>query len=250
MLLPTFMRAAILLLAGVASVTAADAELALSYPGHYDGLDGIELFWRATSTHLELAIKAPASTGWVGFGLAEPTVGGMAGADIVFASVKDGQVVLSDTFATKQMTPTSDCSQDWTATSGAVVGDDWVVHLRRLLVTGDGEDRAVATTLDNVGRPTRVILATGAVSDGGVYLYHGANRVAVKLNLLNPTESLDELAAYRVDPDMFSFELRKSWWLLRSALPACDGEAPASQAQAGPLACPPRRARRALSQRR
>ena len=147
---------------------------------------------------------------WVGFGLAEPTVGGMAGADTVLAYVdSDGNVVVRDSFATALATPVADCSQDWEATSGGVVGDNLVVELRRLLVTEDGEDRPVAYGIDNVGRPMRVILAHGQVSGDGVFGYHSSNRIAVKLNLLDPTASLDELATLRTDPDVVTIELRK-----------------------------------------
>ena len=146
---------------------AASASLRSEYSegGSYDGLSGLELLWRTTSSHLEIAlISSSPSTTWMGFGLAEPTVGQMKGSDIVFASVDDeGNAVVRDTFAVAQRLPITDCNQDWEATSGSVDADGaMVVELRRLLDTGDGQDRPVSYGLDNAGRGFRVVLAHGS----------------------------------------------------------------------------------------
>lgn len=71
-----------------------------------------------------------------------------------------------------------------------------VVQLRRLLDTGDPDDRALVETVDNPGRPMRVIAAVGA---GTGLSYHGADRIALRLPILDPSGSADELLSLRQD---------------------------------------------------
>ena len=105
--------------------------------------------------------------GWVGFGISDS--GGMVGADIVTATVQNGNVAVSDWFSTAESYPTRDTCADWKAVGGAVVGSYTVVELERKLATGDSQDLPI---MDN-GMPTRIIVAKG---DSDTFAYHGSNR--------------------------------------------------------------------------
>ena len=105
--------------------------------------------------------------GWVGFGISDS--GGMVGADIVTATVQNGNVAVSDRFSTAESYPTQDACADWKAVGGAVVGSYTVVELERKLATGDSQDLPI---MDN-GMPTRIIVAKG---DSDTFAYHGSNR--------------------------------------------------------------------------
>ncbi len=78
------------------------------------------LYWTADVNNdvLYLAVEAE-TTGWVGFGLGEPTSGSMPGADILVAWVdSNNQAHVSDRYALDFSTPLEDGCQDWTLISG------------------------------------------------------------------------------------------------------------------------------------
>ena len=135
---------------------------------------------RDTSTlHLRLEAK---STGWLGFGFAEPTSGHMKGADMVTAAVFDGQVTVDDRHAVFAPTTYSlpsatdgflgltalfDVHNDWIVVAGSEANGVTWVWLTRPLATGDQQDR------DVTGGPTRIVWAWGNTD---VVTYHSTNR--------------------------------------------------------------------------
>ena len=134
----------------------------------------------------------------------------MAGSDIVWAAVDDtGKVTVKDTYATAQIQPTEDKQQDWTAVSGSISNGVVSVELKRLLVTGDIDDRPLGQQfkLDNANRGTRVVAAWGASKNFG---YHDNKRWGGVLELLDPTKSTDLLAGLKSDPDVFTVDLKPS----------------------------------------
>jgi hypothetical protein len=192
---------ALFLCCATAAATSASTEYAAAYAGKSeDMLSGkYSLYWRTTSTHLEIAINA-LTPGWVAFGLAEQTSGTMGGSDIVTVHFDTaGTPIATDTFAEDKSGLKTDTQQDWVVVKGTKTAGSIAVELRRLLDTKDGSDRALATTtLDNPGRGTRVVIAYGASATVG---YHSANRAGVLLPIMKTGAAVDALSAYRGDAE-------------------------------------------------
>ncbi len=77
------------------------------------------IFWSINENTFHLAIQAQ-TTGWVGFGLGEPTSGSMPGADILvgFVESSSGKTTISDRFSLDYVEPAIDICQDWKLISG------------------------------------------------------------------------------------------------------------------------------------
>ena len=70
-----------------------------SYSSSYEvPLSGMTVYWSLQGSDIRLALRGK-STGFIAFGLAEPTVGGMAGADMFIASVVDGVPTIEDRYS-------------------------------------------------------------------------------------------------------------------------------------------------------
>ena len=82
-------------------------------------LSGVTVHWTIDADQIYLALRAE-TTGYIAFGLAEPTTGGMGGSDIVVGNVVDGIASLEDRYAMDKVTPTLDGCQDWMLVSGKV----------------------------------------------------------------------------------------------------------------------------------
>ena len=69
-----------------------------SYDSSYEvPLSEMTVYWSVAGQEIRLALRGK-STGFIAFGLAEPTVGGMAGSDILVASVVNGVATIEDRF--------------------------------------------------------------------------------------------------------------------------------------------------------
>ncbi|KNC47124.1 monooxygenase [Thecamonas trahens ATCC 50062] len=161
--------AVVFVLALAAQATAASLD-----PAYYDGTASFAsgdyvLYWKVHATSVEIALDA-ATTGWVGFGLSEPTSGSMPGSDMVVASVdgSSGVVTVRDMHALGFSTPTEDAAcSDWVIVNGYEAGGRTVVELVRAKETGSPQDRPF------VEGNMHVVWAFGS-SD--TLTYHGANR--------------------------------------------------------------------------
>ena len=139
-----------------------------------------------------------ATTGWLGFGFAEPSSGHMKGADMVTAAVVSGDVRAEDRYADfaattyapstsyangyAGLTAALDTHDDWTIVSGSELGGTTEVWLTRPLVTGDYQDR------DVVSGPNRIVWAwSGADSVS----YHGSNRGSGMITFFGSAASAD-----------------------------------------------------------
>jgi hypothetical protein len=129
---------------------------------------GASIHWTVDDTHISLAVAARAS-GWLGFGLAE--AGGMEGADmLLFEASKPGEV--RDAYVLDELMPLDDDCNNWEFVASRVEEDsDFImVEVRRLLDTGDPQDRKIINDGSLEFPVTRVIAAW---SDYETLQYHG-----------------------------------------------------------------------------
>eukprot|EP01119_Soliformovum_irregulare_P003401 TRINITY_DN138_c0_g2_i1.p1 TRINITY_DN138_c0_g2~~TRINITY_DN138_c0_g2_i1.p1 ORF type:complete len:562 (-),score=111.01 TRINITY_DN138_c0_g2_i1:56-1741(-) len=139
--------------------------------------------WIIQDEHIFLQLNVT-TTGWVGFGIGEPTSGSMPGADIVTVSVVNGAATITDRFAIDKIEPSVDSCQDWKLASAQETNGRTVVEVYRKLVTND-------TTQDRSILPgeNRVVFAFGS-SDA--FAYHGSNRGATSLTFYGtPPPAID-----------------------------------------------------------
>jgi len=131
---------------------------------------------------LSLRLRAT-TTGWLGFGLAEPASGHMKGSDLLTVSVSaSGKVSADDRYAAfapttyslpsaangySGLTAAPDTHNDWTIVSGSEEGGVTEVWVTRPLGTGDHQDRNITSG------PNRIVWSWGATD---VVAYHGSNR--------------------------------------------------------------------------
>lgn len=151
--------------------TSVSLDPTISYHAHH----------KVVGATLHLRLEA-ASTGWLGFGIAEQSSGHMKGSDLVTAFVQGGQVRVDDRHAIfapstyalplavngyAGLTALIDTSNDWTVLSGSEEGGRTKVWLTRAIDTGDSQDREV------LSGPMRIVWAWG---DSDTVAYHGARR--------------------------------------------------------------------------
>ena len=96
---------------------------------------------------------------WVGFGLAEPTSRGMAGADLLVAYNTSSGAVVKDMYATANGPPVPDVCQHWDLTGWQQDSESVVLEVTRTLLTvPDRQDRSIRDD----GNPTRILGAVGS----------------------------------------------------------------------------------------
>lgn len=137
-----------------------------------------KIYWRVEGEDFYLALEVK-TTGWIGFGLGEPTSGSMPGADIVTVSVVNGKGTATDRYALAKAMPLEDDCQDWNLLSGILSSFDYskkasesdgktLAELHRVLSPKDStQDRPL------VPGENRIIWAFGQ-SDS--FSYHESNR--------------------------------------------------------------------------
>jgi hypothetical protein len=168
--------------------------------------DTFTLHWRVDTTYgyLYLAMEAN-TTGWLGFGIGEPTSGSMPGADMVIGWLADDGGHVQDRFAVAKSEPLLDSCQNWEYLSATRLDSKTIIEARRLLVTGDPQDRPIVE-----GR-TRVVWAHS--SDGSIQLqYHGVNRHATFVTFYGGPY-VDPLENIKKDPNVHYFDVFNNYTL-------------------------------------
>jgi dopamine beta-monooxygenase len=118
--------------------------------------------------YIQIAVAARA-TGWLGFGIAE--AGGMLGADMaLFTAIRPDELV--DAYTMEAKVPmTDDCQQDWKLIASHVDERGFLMfEARRLLDTGDPQDKVIINDQSTLVPAHRVIAAWGDTTEVG---YHG-----------------------------------------------------------------------------
>jgi hypothetical protein len=134
--------------------------------------NGAAIHWKTDNEYVYLAVAARA-TGWLGFGLAE--AGGMIGADMaLFTASRPTEIVDAYTTDVRQPVP-DDCSSDWELVASFVDSKNGFLmfEMKRLLDTGDPQDKVIINDASPVIPSHRVIAAWGDQLEVG---YHGLNR--------------------------------------------------------------------------
>lgn len=165
-----------------------------------------KLHWNMPTDMISIVIEAD-TTGWVGFGLAE--AGGMAGADIVTASVDDttGVASVTDRFSLGEAYPSPDTCQDWEVINGAQENGKTFIEIRRKLATNDTQDMPIL----NNGIQTRILVAMSAGGSDS-FGYHGdTNRLYTSLNFFASDVNADPLAFIKTDPDVQYFDVLNNY---------------------------------------
>lgn len=149
-------------------------------PTSSDPNAGAAIHWSISSDemYVDLAVAVRA-TGWVGFGLSE--AGGMRGADMMIFEARNPTTVI-DAYVQEERQPLPDDCQDWQFVDSRVGSGFLIVEVRRKLITGDSQDKAIIND-SNLQIPiTRVISAWG---DTEQYSYHGPNRARSAVRWFN-----------------------------------------------------------------
>jgi hypothetical protein len=133
--------------------------------------NGAAVHWRIDEDYVYLAVAARA-TGWLGFGLAE--AGGMLGSDMVLFTASRPEELRDAHTLEERRVFTDDCQQDWTLVASNVDYVGFIMfETRRLLNTGDPQDREIMNDEFTLIPPHRVIAAWGDDPEVG---FHGMNR--------------------------------------------------------------------------
>jgi hypothetical protein len=108
------------------------------------------LYWNIEGDSIRIAIRSK-STGWVGFGIGEPTSGSMPGADILVGMVENGDAYLCieflgnttirDMYTLVKGTPVDDDCMHWKLISGEERDNYTTIEAIRKIVTNDLQDR-------------------------------------------------------------------------------------------------------------
>jgi len=144
--------------------------------------DGVAIYWNIDSNeeYVHIAVAARAK-GWIAFGISES--GGMIGADMVLFTAKNPNELV-DAYTTDILIPqTDECSSDWELISSSVFnqeedsksedGNFLMFETKRLLNTGDPQDKVIQNDASSMVSPHRVIAAWGNTKDVS---YHNLNR--------------------------------------------------------------------------
>lgn len=117
-----------------------------AYPNSLQLHSDFTMYWRVDGSKLFLGLLVK-TTGWIGFGFSEPSVGSMPGADVLVSQVIDGKRTIEDRYTVAFAEPLPDDCQDWTFLAASTNADTNLTALEvsRPLDTGDNtQDRAVA----------------------------------------------------------------------------------------------------------
>lgn len=142
-------------------------------PSKSDSCKGMKFYWKIMDDTIQITAVAK-SNGWLAFGFSE--TGGMRGADIVYFTQANEQVVdahVKDFYAK----PSIDKQQDWILLNHELMDDGHLLfEVKRKLDSNDSYDRKFVDD-SNVSFPNHNLF--GAWGDSSDIMYHG-NRVVQK----------------------------------------------------------------------
>jgi Copper type II ascorbate-dependent monooxygenase, C-terminal domain/Copper type II ascorbate-dependent monooxygenase, N-terminal domain/DOMON domain len=151
--------------------------------------EGVAIHWSIKDSMIHLAVVAPA-TGWAAFGFAES--GSMRGADIIMYTAETDTLV--DSYVLDQLVkPFPDECQSWELIQSVVDGGLIIFEAKRLLDTGDAQDRTVVDDSITAITPRRVIAAWGDESEP---TYHGGSTARGSIRFFSTSEVTDEVVLF------------------------------------------------------
>lgn len=180
---------------------------------HYKVLDetlGYKIFWSIDGDSINLGIAAK-TTGWIGFGITEPSNPSMPGSDILlgYYDQASSRVVVKDAYALNFVSPTVDKSQDWQLLGGQKENGVTMFAVKRKLVTSDAADRPIDTV-----NPIPIIYACGEMSRTR-WEYHGPDKRRSTYVNLSPSGK-DPLVAIKNNPDVLVWDFLNNFTLQAS----------------------------------
>jgi dopamine beta-monooxygenase len=168
------------------------------YPRSLAVMEGVTLHWQlggsGASRAIRIALTAPTTTGWIGFGIGEPNSGSMPGSDVAIARVdsSSGDLTVEDRYALDFIEPVMDCAQpsDWTPVAATRNSSATTVEFSRLLAVADTkQDRPIVDD----GQGTKIIIAYGY---SAAFSYHGpTQRTMLTVNFFSSVSRIDSLLA-------------------------------------------------------
>ena len=137
-----------------------DYDASLFLPSVANQTDGAAIHWKIQDGFIYLGVAVHA-TGWLGFGVAE--AGGMKGSDLFYfeTSVRDE---VTDAHVLDVLYPVPDDCQDWELIDSRQDEGFLMVQTRRLLNTGDPQDRRIVDDSSSDIPGHRIIAAWGDTS--------------------------------------------------------------------------------------
>jgi hypothetical protein len=130
-----------------------------------DNPPGYLFAWRIAAEVLTATVTVDrVDLGWIGFGIAELTSGGMVGADVVqmrFGSFGQPPEI-QDGYTVAHTAPIRDAQQDWVLVSGSEGDGKTTFTVSRKLVTNDGDDRPLLYGMPEVKMIFALNRAAGA----------------------------------------------------------------------------------------
>lgn len=183
-------------------LTASYASSVSLIPGFY------QLFYTIDDNELRVGMVAK-TTGWVGFGIADPAGAAMPGADMAIGWLVDrsGEGVVGDYYAPGYSTPQRDECEDWSLVAATQNGDGYTaVEITRPLDTGDSQDHSVS-------KDWSTLAVMGAMGSSDFLSYHGTfGRATTRLHRYDPPqlpdpddesiETLDILNSVEIPPQL------------------------------------------------
>ena len=175
-----------------------------------DPTEGAAIHWNVDEEYVYLA-AAVRATGWVGFGIAE--AGGMLGSDMALFTAKEPTEIV-DAYTLEDRRPIIDtCQQDWEYIASNIVDEEennekfLMLEFRRLLNTGDKQDKPIINDSFSLVPPHRIIAAWG---DTDEVAFHGKNRARGAIRFFSQGDEQQEFKTAMGKHADGTFELRAS----------------------------------------
>jgi Copper type II ascorbate-dependent monooxygenase, C-terminal domain/DOMON domain/Copper type II ascorbate-dependent monooxygenase, N-terminal domain len=153
--------------------------------------EGVAIHWSIEGSMFHLAVVARA-TGWAAFGLAES--GSMKGADIIMYTAETNTLV--DSHVLDQLVkPIPDDCQSWELVNSLVdVEEGFIIfEAKRLLDTGDKQDRTIIDDSELSISPQRVIASWGNTSEPS---YHARSTARDSVRFFSTSDVTDEVELF------------------------------------------------------
>jgi len=154
----------------------------------------MRLSWNLTATEILGSIEGNIGDGWMAFGIAMGTefymISDGKGTDAIIGAMRDDGACnagcIRDYWIYAYTAPRLDVSQDVQLVSANRTGNHVILHFRRLLNTGDSEDRAINTTVQRINWAYST--NKDALDSNGTVLIRHENQGTLLLNLTAPSQ--------------------------------------------------------------